>query len=196
MELQKLNVKIFAEPPHRAALADFIDVFHGWIQATDGIYHDVADYTHMQDGAGVLLVADDANVSIDESENRRGLLFSQKRPLKGSNHEKLVTVVRAALENCRRLEEEPRLKGSIKFTGNELSVAINDRLRAPNTEETFNELRADIAAVAERLFPDAAFSVDRVPDPRKRFAITLRTSRNFDIRTLLENLKTGDEARG
>ncbi|HEX2932806.1 MAG TPA: hypothetical protein VHV54_23955 [Candidatus Binatia bacterium] len=196
MELQKLNVKIFAEPPHRAALADFIDVFHGWIQATDGIYHDVADYTHMQDGAGVLLVADDANVSIDESENRRGLLFSQKRPLKGSNHEKLVTVVRAALENCCRLEEEPRLKGSIKFTGNELSVAINDRLRAPNTEETFNELRADIAAVAERLFPGAAFSVDRVPDPRKRFAITLRTSRNFDIRTLLENLKTGDEARG
>ena len=196
MELQKLNVKIFAEPPHRAALADFIDVFHGWIQATDGIYHDVADYTHMQDGAGVLLVADDANVSIDESENRRGLLFSQKRPLKGSNHEKLVTVVRAALENCRRLEEEPRLKGSIKFTGNELSVAINDRLRAPNTEETFNELRADIAAVAERLFPGAAFSVDRVPDPRKRFAITLRTSRNFDIRTLLENLKTGDESRG
>src|SRR4029434_6048842 len=130
MELQKLNVKIFAEPPHRAALADFIDVFHGWIQSTDGIYHDVSDCTHMQDGAGVLLVADDANVSIDESENRRGLLFSQKRPLKGSNHEKLVTVVRAALENCRRLEEEPRFKGSIRFAGSELTETIKHRPRA------------------------------------------------------------------
>src|SRR4030095_16691045 len=195
MEWQKLNVKIFAEPPHRAALADFIDVFHGWIPATDGIYHDVADYTHMQDGAGVLLVADDANVSIDESENRRGLLFSQKRPLKGSNHEKLVTVVRAALENWRRREEEPRLKGSIRFAGSELSVTINDRLRAPNTEETFNELRADIEAVAQQLFSGATFTLQRDGDARKRFNVTLRAAQQLDTRTLLGNLQTAKEAQ-
>ena len=67
MELQKLNVKFFMEQPNRVALADFIEIFHGWIQATDGIYHDVADYSHMQAGPGIVLVANDANVSVDET---------------------------------------------------------------------------------------------------------------------------------
>ena len=42
MELQKLNVKFFVEKPDSIPLTDFIDVFHNWIQATDGVYHDVA----------------------------------------------------------------------------------------------------------------------------------------------------------
>jgi len=196
MDLQKINVKIFAEPPHRAALTDFIDLFHGWIQETDGIYHDVADYSHMQDGPGILLVAENANVSIDESSNRRGLLFSQKNPLNGSNREKLVSALRAALEHCRRLENETRLKGSIRFSGNEVAVAINDRLRAPNTEDTFNEVRPDIEAVARQLFGGAAFTVHRDADARKRFNVTLRTAQKLDARTLLENLQASEETRG
>ena len=190
MDLQKINVKIFVEQPNCAALADFIDLFHGWIQSTDGIYHDVADYTHMQEGPGVLLVADDANLSIDESENRRGLLFSQKKPLSGSNHEKLVAVLRAALENCRRLEDETRSKGPIRFSGNEVTVAINDRLQAPNTDDTFNEIRPEIEAVAQRLFDGTAFTLHRDADSRKRFNVTVRAAQSFDTRTLLENLQT------
>src|SRR5688572_7795266 len=75
MELQKLNVKLFVEQPNAIPLADFIEIFHSWIQATDGVYHDVADYSHMQAGPGIVLVAHDAHVSIDESGNRRGLVF-------------------------------------------------------------------------------------------------------------------------
>jgi len=195
MDLQKINVKFFVEPPNRAALADFIDLFHGWIQSTDGIYHDVADYTHMQEGPGVLLVADDANLSIDESENRRGLLFSQKKPLSGSNHEKLVAVLRAALENCCRLEDETRSKGSIRFSGNEVTVAINDRLQAPNTDDTFNEIRPDIEAAAQRLFGGAPFTLQRDKDARKRFNVIVKTPQKFDVRTLLDHLQTNDGAR-
>ena len=59
----------------------------------------------MQAGPGIVLVADDTNVSIDETGNRRGLLYSQKGKLSGSNLEKLNTVLRSALENCQRLEK-------------------------------------------------------------------------------------------
>ena len=104
--------------PTTVPLTDFIDIFHGWIQATDGVYHDVADYSHMQAGPGIVLVADDANVSIDETGNRRGLLYSQKGQLSGSNLEKLSTVLRSALENCQRLEQEPALRGKLRFVGN------------------------------------------------------------------------------
>ena len=89
MELQKINVKVFTAEPNNIPLTDFIDIFHNWIQATDGVYLDVADYSHMQAGPGIVLVADDANVSIDETGNRRGLLYSQKGKLSGSNLEKL-----------------------------------------------------------------------------------------------------------
>ena len=104
MELQKINVKVFSAEPNKVPLTDFIDIFHSWIQVTDGVYHDVADYSHMQAGPGIVLVADDANVSIDETDNRRGLLYSQKSKMSGSNLEKLSTVLRSALENCQRLE--------------------------------------------------------------------------------------------
>src|SRR3970040_2096363 len=107
MDLQKLNVKIFVEQPNDIPLSDFIDVFHGWIQATDGIYHDVADYSHMQAGPGIVLVAREANMSIDETGGRRGLLHSQKVSMTGTNQEKLCAVFRIALENCRRLMDAP-----------------------------------------------------------------------------------------
>ena len=73
MELQKLSIKLFIEQPNLIPLTEFIDVFHGWIQATDGDYHDVADYSHMQAGPGIGLVAANPHLSIDEAETRRGL---------------------------------------------------------------------------------------------------------------------------
>ena len=138
MELQKINVKVFTAEPNKVPLTDFIDIFHSWIQATDGVYLDVADYSHMQAGPGIVLVADDANVSIDETGNRRGLLYSQKGKLSGSNLEKLNTVLRSALENCQRLEQEPALRGKLRFVGNQVEILVNDRLVAPNTEATLS----------------------------------------------------------
>ena len=65
MELQKLNVKFFVAQPNAVALTDFIEIFHSWIQATDGVFHDIADYSHMQAGPGIVLIANAANISID-----------------------------------------------------------------------------------------------------------------------------------
>jgi hypothetical protein len=167
MELQKLDVKIFVEPPNAVPLTDFIEIFHGWIQATDGIYHDVADYSHMQSGPGVILVANDANLHIDETGGRRGLLYSRKAPLSGTNQEKLRTVFRLALENCRKLEEEPALCGKIRFTTNEAAISLNDRLLGSNTEKSFQELKSDVEPFAKQLFGDAEISFERDQDPRQ-----------------------------
>ena len=190
MELQKINVKVFTAEPNKVPLADFIDIFHGWIQATDGVYHDVADYSHMQAGPGIVLVANDANVGIDETGNRRGLLYSQKSKLGGSNVEKLSTVLRSALENCQRLEEEPALDGKLRFAGNEVEIVVNDRLVAPNTEETFDEIRPDIDFLARRLYATTNFTLVRnQEDPRVRLNGTLSTPLPFETKTLLKNLQ-------
>ena len=189
MELQKINIKFFAADSHNPPLTDFIDLFHGWIQATDGIYHDVADYSHMQAGPGIVLVAHDANVSIDETDNRRGLLYNQKTRLLGSNQERLRHVCRAALENCLRLEEEPALRGQLRFLGGEAAISINDRLLAPNTEESFREIKPEIEFLARALFGGANFTLTRNRDPRQRLSVFIKAARPVDLKQLLRNLQ-------
>ena len=190
MELQKINVKVFTAEPNNIPLTDFIDIFHNWIQATDGVYLDVADYSHMQAGPGIVLVADDANVSIDETGNRRGLLYSQKGKLSGSNLEKLSTVLRSALENCQRLEQEPALRGKLRFVGNQVEILVNDRLVAPNTSDAFEEIRPEIDFLARRLYASTNFTLLRNhEDPRHRLNVTLSTPLSFETKTLLNNLQ-------
>jgi hypothetical protein len=188
MELQKLNVKIFTTLPDLAPLTDFIDVFHGWIQASDGDYHDVADYSHMTAGAGIVLIANDAIVSIDENGGRRGLLYNRKTPLPGSNQEKLRDVVRAALQNCQRLEKEAALKGKIRFSGDEVWIAVNDRLAAPNAAETFQELKPELEALAARLFNGANAALTYKEDSRKRLSVAIRTFEPIDLARLIANV--------
>ena len=188
MELQKLNVKFFVEQPNAIALTDFIEIFHSWIQATDGVYHDVADYSHMQAGPGVVLIANSANVSIDESGNRRGLLFRQKAPLAGSNQDKLRAVLRAALENCRKLEAEPALRRKLRFAANEAVISLNDRLLGENSQETFDTVKGDIEAVAQQLFRGATVSLVRDSDARQCLNIRVDAATSIDLQQALTNL--------
>lgn len=188
MELQKLDVKLFVESPNAVPLTDFIEIFHSWIQASDGVYHDVADYSHMQAGPGIVLVANDANISIDESDNRRGLLYSQKSALSGSNQERLRTVLRFGLENFRKVEREPKLGGKFKLLGNEAVIAVNDRLFWPNTQESFAAVVPEIKRLAKTVFADADVSLEREPEERKKFAVRIQASRSFAVDELLDRL--------
>jgi hypothetical protein len=195
MDLQKLNVKVFIERSEGIALTDFIDIFHGWIQASDGDYHDVADYSHMQAGAGIVLVANDANVSIDETENRRGLLFNQKSRMSGTNQEKLRAVFEAALENCRKLEAEPALRGKLRFATGEALISVNDRLLAANSPDFFDAIRSEVEAFAKRLFGDGTVALDGNGDSRWRLSVRLKTAVPTDLQSLLNNLRHNYKAR-
>ena len=188
MDLQKINLKFFVADPDGIPLTVFVPIFHTWIQASDGEYHDVADYSHMHAGAGIILVAHEANLSIENSGNRLGLLYNRKQPLQGTNGEKLRWVVRTALDYCRKIEEEPSLHGRFKFSGNEAQVLINDRLLAPNNEETFQSVRSDLESMAHRLFGGADFTLHHEADPQQRFAVRLKSAAKFDVATLLKNL--------
>jgi hypothetical protein len=189
MDLQKLNVKLFVKPPNQVALADFIEIFHGWIQATDGDYHDVADYSHMQAGPGIVLVANDANVSIDESGDRRGLLFNQKSRLSGSNQDKLRKVFQAAIENCRKLEAEPALRGKLQFAGNEALVSVNDRLSSVTSPNAFEAIKGDVESFAKRLFGTESVTLAPDGEPRQRLSVRVQTSAPVDLHRLWNNLQ-------
>jgi hypothetical protein len=189
MNLQKINVKFFTAHGEQPPLTDFVEVFHAWIQASDGVYHDVADYSHMQAGPGIVLVAHDANISIDETEKRRGLLYSQKSPLQGSNEERLIEVLRYALENAARLERHPGLEGKVRFSGDELLIYVNDRLLAPNTDKAFDAIAPAVEAAATFLYQSDQLVFERDPEPRRRLNVRVTASRSYALDELLHNVQ-------
>ncbi len=188
MELQKINVKFFAVEKEAVPLTAFIDVFHGWIQATDGIYHDVADYSHIQSGPGIVLVTHEANVSVDETKGQRGLLYSQKARLEGSNEQKIRHVLDAGLEYCRRLEDEPIFNGKLTFQRDEIEIAINDRLSAPNTDENFLEIKTVVGEVLSNGYGARSLSLDRNGNPSSRLTVRAKIDEPLEISTLRRNL--------
>lgn len=193
MELQKLNVKFFVAESAQVPLTAFIDVFHSWIQATDGIYYDVADYSHVRSGPGIVLVAHEANISIDETGGRRGLLYNRKQSVQGSNRDRLFSVFKNALEYCRRVEEEPSLQGRVKFRGDEALFLIHDRLLSPNTDETFRAVRPDLEDFVRTMYAGAEFVLEPdTRDLRHRFSVRIKASGSFDVAGLLKSL--GEQA--
>ena len=189
LDLQKISVKFFVAGSSVVRPEALIPVFNSWIQGSDGRYYDVADYSHIHAGPGIVLIAYEANVSLDENGNRPGLLYSSKQPLRGSNRDKLRSVFGSALDYCRRIEKEPALDGRVKFLGNEALLFINDRLLAPNTEETFDSVKADLKELARAIYGGAHFTLEHdAQEPRKRFGVQIRTAVQFDVTTLLNNL--------
>lgn len=188
MNVEHLNVKIFASRAE-IDLADAIPVFHRWIQdrARPELLVDVADYRHVPDGPGVLLVAHEAFYSLDQSEGRLGLLYNRRSVLPGDTRSKLAQAVGSALAACRTLEEEPQFKGSLRFDAGDCEVLVNDRLIAPNTPETWDALRPELERFFGALY-GGAVRIERKGEPRERFRVGVKASAPLTVTEALARL--------
>jgi hypothetical protein len=81
--LRRIAAKFIASPDSAGSLDlhPFIGIFHRFIQqgAVPGLLVDVADYAHVPDGPGVMLIGHDVDYGIDRSGGRAGLLTTRKR---------------------------------------------------------------------------------------------------------------------
>jgi hypothetical protein len=190
VDLHKFGIKFFAAPPTEVRLAEFIPVFHRWIQnhVVEGLLIDVADYSHVVDGPGIVLVAHDGNYAMDETGGRLGLLYVRKQPLAGDLAGRLARAAEIALEACGELEGAPELAGWLKFRTDEILVFTNDRLVAPNTEETRKAFEPALSAFLSRLLPEVEVELEHKRDPRERFAVTVKVRGASDLGTLLGRL--------
>jgi len=186
MNLQHINIKFFIENPADVKLAEYQGIFNTWIQrhVTDELLIDVAEYLHVHNGPGIVLIGHEANYSLDNAAGRLGLLYNRKAQLDGSTQDKLAQAARAALTAASLLEKE----NGLKFIGQEAQLIVNDRLLAPNTLETFAALEADLKAFFERLYKGADFELNHKPDARERFQVHVRAASPFAIQALMQNL--------
>lgn len=189
VDLQRLHVKLYLEDESSLSSELAFRVFNAWIpETTEEVLVDVADYTHVPLGPQTLLVGHDSNYALDNTDGRLGLLYGRKTPASGGTQDRLRDAFRAALRACRRLEEQADLAGKVRFRGEEALLLVNDRLRAPNSEETLKALRPELDAFLSGLWGGARTQVVRDEDPRQRFTLHLRAAGEFDVPSLLRNL--------
>ncbi|MCP5119541.1 MAG: hypothetical protein GY953_52745 [bacterium] len=173
MNVQHVNVKIFAQEPAAINLGDAIPVFHRWIQdkVGDELLIDVADYQQVPGGPGVMLVSHEAHYSLGSGDGRLGLLHNRRTAVEGTTQEKLRLSYDAALAAAKRLEEEPEFRGKLKFHPGDCEVIFNDRLLTPNNDETWAALEPELAAFFTGLWGAGSFTLEHVGEPRDRLRI-------------------------
>ena len=191
----RYDVKIFVQETSAVEPAEYIPVFHRWIQEQrlPELLIDVADYRHVPDGPGVVLVAHDAQYAMDAAEGRQGLLYSRRRETHPSRtaiegtEARLRSVLHDALTACQELETEPALQGRLRFRGDELVLWCNDRL-VPDTDETYAALAQHVQACVATLYPGQSVEVSRASDRAGRAGVVVRAAGAPGVETLLARL--------
>jgi hypothetical protein len=175
--VQHVNVKIFAKTAD-IDIADAIPIFHRWIQegVCPELTIDVADYKHVPDGPGIMLIGYEADYSLDEAGGRLGLLYNRKQPVEGDAAAVLKQAYDSALLAAKRLEEEPPFAGKLAFDTGDVEIILNDRLLSPNTIETWNTVEPVVKSFFSKLYGANDFTVERLGEPRERLRVAVKRS--------------------
>jgi len=192
MNLQRIAVKFFVTPDPRAPvdLEPFVPLFHRVIQQAgfEGLLVDVADYAHVTEGPGVMLIGHDVDYAIDATGGRVGLLVTRKRCGPLPLGEALLDTLRKALIAVRVLEADAA--SGLRFATDAFELQLLDRLAAPNDADGFAAVRAAIAPAVEKLFGDAGCELTRAhsEDARKPLAVAVAAREAIAAEALLQRL--------
>ena len=184
----KLQLKIYATPESARTVdrETFIPVFHRWIKQRllPELMIDVANYLHVPNGPGVVLIGHGSDYFMDEGEGRLGLLHNRKRsgPPEG---ERLTDLARRTLHAATLLEKDLTLTGKVRFATGELLLRVSDRLSAANDDATLASFRPELEALAKQLFA-APVELTRVGGPKDLFAVRMTCATAAPLATLLE----------
>jgi hypothetical protein len=92
------------------------------------------------------------------------------------------------------LQAEAALQGKIEFRFDEFEITLNNRLLAPNGDESYQEFKAEIEPFASRLFGGPPVSLQREADGRRRVRLRIQAMAPVDLTALLNHV--GSQANG
>ncbi len=164
----RIGAKLYAGNPEVIVADAYVPLFHGWIQqrGLDGLPIDVADYKHVPDGPGIMLIGHEADRSIDFGEGRPGVVYQRKRDLGGTLEERFALTLEAVDRTADDIEADPAA-GGVVFGRDEILVRINDRLLAPNDDATLEAVRPALEAALATVRPGRTARITRVTDDPK-----------------------------
>jgi len=180
MQASKFQVKVYTKAGD-VELEKLVPVFHEWIRAkkiSDELLIDVADYAHVPQGPGVVLIGHQSDYYLDVADDRPGLLYSRKRGFDGDFQSGIDDAFRRALNACKLLEEESSL--DLEFATDELLFRVQDRLNAPNETRTYDTFKPALEKVSKAFF-DSVPSLERLGTEREPFTVRLSTGSTASV---------------
>jgi hypothetical protein len=187
----RLQIKYFVENPDAVELAPFIGLFQRWIQEKklDELLVDVADYGHVFQGPGVVLIGHESDYALDMGGGRPGLLYTRKRQQDTGLEDQLRQAFHRALTACKVLEAERSLK--LKFRTDEAEVRFVDRLELPNTPESLAAVKDALGGVLAEVYGAPVSIAPLSSDPRHVLALGVRAEQARGLDALLGHLQPG-----
>jgi hypothetical protein len=177
----RIKVKFFVQDPAAVELHALTPIFHRWIQQDrlEGLLLDVADYKHVQDGPGIVLIGHEADYALDSNGGRPGLVYDRKRGWESlpTIAERVRLVLRNALAGCEALENEPELAGQLRFRLDEAELSFVDRLNTSNQPEVYDQVVAEVRPVLDQLYGPAGYTLARASEDARR-ALTIQIRAN------------------
>jgi len=192
MDVIKMSAKLYAA---RASVepGEILAAFHRWIVAQSFAGHtwiDVADYSHVQGGPGVMLIGIEANVSVDQSDGTWGVVYTRKQPWPGSGDltGRLRATMHGAAQCATILAGDPVFAGRVEFATDRWLIRFNDRLIAPNSERTLSQARAALASAGEAVW-GTGVKIEHHPSRLALFEAIIRGEKAIALDAMLGRLK-------
>jgi len=185
MELQHVILKIAVADKLPVDPARFIELFHGWIreEALPALLIDVADYRHVPNGPGVVLIGHEADYSMDHAGGVWGLRYNRKKTVVGSNADRLRHAFGQLGAACKLMEEAFAVDG-LRFNRDAFELLINDRATAPNTPETLAAVQPEVESFLRDALGQTKVTIQHHADPRSRFGLTVSLGASVDLNAL------------
>jgi hypothetical protein len=188
----RLQVKYFVENPEGVDLGALIGIFQRWIQikALPTMLIDVADYRHVFQGPGVVLIGHESDFAMESAEGRLGLVHTRKRQRDDGLRSQLRASFELALAACQLLENARSFQRKPKFRSDEVEVRFVDRLQLPNRPESFEAVRDDLRAVLAEVYGETPVTFATVDqDSRHVFTVKVQAEGAPNVAALLDHLK-------
>jgi rhodanese-related sulfurtransferase len=170
-------------------LHPFLGIFHRMIQrkSVPGLLIDVADYAHVPDGPGIVLIGHEADYGIDLAGGRAGLLTTRKRLRGVSLADALRVTLQSALAAVSALEAEPEVK--LRFALNGFELHILDRLAAENSDAGLAGAKRELEPLLAALYGrDVRVERASADDPRRPLVLHIEASGAASADALVKSL--------
>ena len=188
MNPQRIAAKFFVSPDPTADVdvAPFTPLFHEFIQkaSVPGLLIDVADYAHVPNGPGIILIGNEVDYGLDSVGGHAGLLVVRKRYGSASLGEILRDTLAKGLHCVKAIEDDGRT--GLSFSLDAVEVQIFDRLAAPNDSDSYEaaatQSARDVPGRIDRGFTKIVDGVLTDPDAAK--LIRLAAQKGYKVATI------------
>ena len=152
---------------------DIVRLLHRWVSEhrLDALLIDVANYSHIHHGPGIMLIGHGCQYALEQSEGRRSLRYAARRDAPVAVATALRSALGRAAEVCALLEAE--LAGKLAFATDELVLGFDDRLNAPNTPETLDKCMPSLERLAGAIGAGGPAQIEQIGGPDACFRARL-----------------------